>query len=105
MERQPYRRSILICLNASHLYVSEVNCEEPNVEHEPELEKPQFTDLVAECKILASVGKLLASNAVKVDSDLEPPVIIEPNIVDKPEPEAVDEPKPESKVVDELVSL
>ena len=39
--------------------------------------------------------KLLASYAAKVDSDLEPPVLIEPNIVDKPE----------SEVVDELVSL
>ena len=39
--------------------------------------------------------KLLASYAAKVDSDLEPPVLIEPNIIDKPE----------SEVVDELVSL
>jgi len=99
----------LCTLYAPHfLYASEVDCEEPNVEHELELEKLQFSDLVAECKkILASVGKLLASYAAKVDSDLEPPVLIELNIVDKPESEAVNEPKPEpeAKVVDELITL
>jgi len=83
---------------------SEVDCEDPDVEHEPNLEKPQFSDLVVECKeILANVGKLLASYAAKVDSDPEPIVLIEPDIVDKPEPEAVNEPEPEALV--ELVPL
>jgi len=90
-------------LYAPHfIYASEVDCEVPNVEHEPELEKPQFNDLVAECKeILASVGKLWASYAVKVDSDPKPLALVEPNIVDKSELEAVNEPKLEPEVVDE----
>ena len=75
-------------------YAPEIDCEEPNVEHEPELEKPQFSDLVTEYKeILANVGKLLASYAAKVDSDPEPTILIEPDIVDKPEPEVIDKPK------------
>ena len=91
-------------LYALHLlYVSEVDCKEPNVEYEPELEKPQFSDLVAECKEnLADVGNLLASYAAKVDSDLESTVLIEPAIIDKPESEAVDEPELEPEVVDEV---
>jgi len=96
-------------LYAPHfLYVSEVDCEEPNIEHEPELEKPKLSDLVAECKeILANMGKLLASYASKINSNPEPRALIEPDIIDKPESEAVNEPEPEPEpeVVPELVSL
>ena len=55
------------------LYVSKANHKKPDVEQDLELEKPQLSDLVAECKeILASVEKLLASYAAKVDLDPEP---------------------------------
>jgi len=51
------------------------------------------------------VGKLLVSYTAKVDSNSEPSVLVEPNIVDKPEPEVVNEPEPKPEVVDELVPL
>jgi len=65
-------QNLLRTLYAPHLYAFEADCKEPNVEQELELEKPQLSDLVAECKeILASVGKLLASYATKVVLDSE----------------------------------
>ena len=75
----------LCTLYAPHLlYASEIDCEKSNVEHEYELEKSQFRDLVAECKeILASAVKLLASNAAKFNSDPKHSVLIEPDFVDK----------------------
>ena len=66
-----------------------------NVEYAPELEKPQFNDLVTEYKeIQANVRKLLASYVAKVDLDPEPTVFIEPDIVDKLEPKIVNKPNP-----------
>ena len=84
---------------AAHLlYASETDCKKPNVEHELKLEKKQLSDLVAECnEILASIGKLLASYAAKVDPDPEPPVFIEPDIIDKPDSEVIDKPELESE--------
>ena len=86
---------MLICLTRSSsyfvcstfFYASKVDYKEPNVEHEPKLEKPQFSDLVAEYKeMLARMGKLLASYAAKFNSYPKHSVLIEPDIVDKPEP-------------------
>jgi len=84
-----------------------------NVEYEPELEKSYFLDLVDECKeILVSMGKLLEGMTVKIDIDSEPPVLIETEVVEKPEPKVIEDPEPELEVeeagpeiVAELVSL
>ena len=64
-----FLKDLLRTLYAPHfLYASEVDCKELNVEQELELEKPQLSYLVAECKqILTNVGKLLASYAAKID--------------------------------------
>jgi len=87
-------------------YASEVDCEESDVEHKPEPGKSKFSDLVAEYKeILASMRKLLASYAAKVDLDSEPSALVEPDIIDKPESEAVNEPQSEPKVIAKLVPL
>jgi len=67
------------------LHASETNCEEPNVEHEPELERPQFSDLVAVCKeILAGMGNILESMTAKAVTDPEPPVLVETEVVEEP---------------------
>jgi len=71
---------------APHLHVSEADCEEPNVEHKPELEGPQFNDLVAECKILAVMRKILESMTAKVVVDPEPPVFVETKVVKESKP-------------------
>jgi len=92
----------------SHLYASEANCEESNVEHKSELERPQFNDLVAKCKeILTSMGKILESMAAKIVIDPEPLVFVETKVVEEPEPELkfVEDPKSETKIVAGLVSL
>ena len=81
------------------LHASEANYKEPNVEHELELEKPQFSDQVIECKkILAGVGELLASYTAKIDSDPEPSVLVEPDIVNESNLKVVDKAKLEPKV-------
>ena len=75
------------------LHASEADCEEHNVEHEPELEKPQCSDLIIECKeLLADVGKIL-ENMVTKSADPEPPALAETVIVDESESE-VEEPGP-----------
>jgi len=75
-------------------YTSEVDCEESNVEHEPEL--------VDECKeILTSMQKLLASYVAKIDPDPEPPVLIESDIVENPEPK----PEVEEPLIEILADL
>ena len=82
-------------LYAPHLrYSSETNYKESNVEYEPELEKSQLINLVAECReILVNTGKLLKSMAVKIDIDSVAPILIEPEVVEEPEPEVVEDPE------------
>ena len=54
----------------------------------PHLERPQFSNLVAECKeILASMVKMLESRAIKAVDNTES----EPEVDDNPEPEVYDE--------------
>ena len=86
------------------LHASEVDCKEPNVEHEPELERPQFSNIVVECKvILAGVGRILESMAVKV-TDPEPPALVVIEIVDDLESELGVE-ESEVEVIAELAIL
>ena len=62
------------------LCASEADCNEPNVEHEPELERPQFSDLIVECKeILPDVGVILESMPVE-DPEPKPEVDVEPEL-------------------------
>jgi len=62
------------------LYASETDCKESNVEHEPELERSQFSDLVVEYKeILAGMWKILKSMAAKVVGT-KPPVLVETEV-------------------------
>ena len=86
------------------LHASEADCKEPNIEQEPELEKPQFNVLVAECKeILAGVGKILENMTAK-GVDPEPPTLVETEVIENLEPELEVE-ESGSEVVIELAPL
>ena len=75
------------------LHASETDCEEPNIEHKLEIERPQFGDLVAECKeILAGMRKILESMDAKIVTYLEPLVLIETEV------------EPELKIIENLKS-
>ena len=51
-------QDFLRTLYSPHLHAYETDCNELNVKHELELERPQFSYLVTECKkILTGVGK------------------------------------------------
>ena len=92
---------ILVCLKRSSYFVcstpsllSEADYKEHDVEHEPELEKPQLINLVTEYRvILAKVRKLLESMAIKVDIDSAASVLVEPEIVEEPQPKVVKDPE------------
>ena len=80
VKRQSYRLLRLVCLSRSSSYW-----------YAPHLERPQFNDLVIECKeILAGIGKILDNMAVE---DLEPELEVDV------------EPEPGPEVIAESVSL
>ena len=69
------------------------------VKHEPKIEKPYLSVLVAECRqILANVRKLIESIAVKVDTDSSSRVLVEPKIVEEPESKFVEDTEPEPEM-------
>jgi len=80
-------------------YLLYADCKEPNVEREPELESISITDICTELR--EALERLVASQAVKIDIDPEPLVLVESDIIDNPEPEVVDNAEPNSGVVDE----
>ena len=65
---------IFSVLDMVHLfYISEADCKGPNVEQKPELERPQFNNLVTKRKeILAGIGKILENMPTKVIADPGP---------------------------------
>jgi len=73
------------------IYSSESDCKEPNVEHEPE--SRSITDLCT--KLWVALERLVVSQTVKMDTDLEPLVFIEPDILERPGSEVVAELEPE----------
>jgi len=81
------------------LHASDAHCEELNVEHELELERPQCSDLVTEYKeLLASIGEILENMATK-GADPEPTTLTETVVIDDSKPESeVEEPGPETDV-------
>jgi len=90
-----------------HLYAFEGDCKEPNAEHELELEKPQLSDLIAECKeILDCLGKILENMTVKINTDSKPPVLVEPDVLEESKPEVKEpEPKVEEPLIETHVDL
>ena len=71
------------------LYASEADNKEPNVEQESELKSRSITDICTELR--EALERLVASQAAKIDTDPEPLVLVELDIVDNSEPKAADE--------------
>ena len=92
-----YRIFVILDFALHLLHASEADWEESNVEHEPELERPQFSDLIAECiEILTGMGKILESMATKVITGHEPLVLVEIEVVEESELKFVEDSKLET---------
>jgi len=77
-------QSLLRARYVSHFHtVSELKFEQ---EPEPGPKRQQITDLFNEFReILDDIRKLLASQVAKNDTSPEPTVLVEPDVLDKPE--------------------
>jgi len=64
------------------LYASEIDCEESNVEQEPELESRSITDICTKFRV--ALERLETSQVVKMDTDSEPPVLVKPDALEEP---------------------
>ena len=76
--------------------------QELHARYAPHLEGPQFSDLIAECKILAGMVKMLESKAIKAVDNPESEPEIDDNL--EPKPEVDDKPEPRPEVFAESVS-
>ena len=81
-------------------YASEANY---NVEQEPEPESRSFVNICTELR--KALERYVANQAAKIDTDPEPPVLVEPEVATEPEPEptVVEEPEPEPDIEEPLV--
>ena len=73
---------------------SKSDCKDPNVEQEPE----SWTIINLCTKFRVALERLVASQAAKMDTDLEPPVLIEPDVLEEPGSEVVAELKHEPEI-------